>query len=389
MADHAGMMQDDQPTAPDTADGALLHKAYSGHLLPGEQIEAFRRFEHIFPTRMVRRGMIARALPRRDAVFPALSFLSNGKQCDLYDYVSRNRGVGLLVLKDGAIALENHELGHDERTRWMSMSMAKSITSILVGVAINDGLIGSLDDPLTRYLPELTASGYDGVSVRQLLQMASGVRWNEDYLDITSDRRRMLDLQIAQQPGAIMAGLPRVAEPGAVWNYSTGETHVAGALIRAAAGRPVADYLSERIWSRLGMDGDAFWWLESPGGLEVAGSGLSATLRDYGRFGLFVANGGVIDGERVLPENWVAESGNCAIVAPVRGYYGLMWWPIAGSDGGYGDGAFRAGGIFGQYIYINPAERVVVVVWSARSKPMGADAIDDNDFFNAVVDALR
>lgn len=369
----------------------LLHATYAGHLLPGRQLEAFRRFEHLFPTRMVRRGMAARPLPRRDAPFPELSFRSNGKSCDLYDYVSRNRGIGLLILKDGAIAFENHELGHDERTRWMSMSMAKSITATLVGAAINDGFIASLDDPLTRYLPELGGSGYDGVSVRQLLQMASGVRWSEDYLDPASDRRRMLDLQLAQRPGAIMefmASLPRVAEPGAVWNYSTGETHVAGALVRAATGRPLADYLSERIWSRLGMDQDAFWWLESPGGLEVAGSGLSATLRDYGRFGLFIANGGVIDGERVLPEGWVAESGGCAIPAPGRGHYGLMWWPIAGSDGGYGDGAFRAGGIFGQYIYVNPRQRVVIVVWSTRSKPLGADAIEDNDFFNAVVEAL-
>jgi hypothetical protein len=202
----------------------------------------------------------------------------------------------------------------------------------------------------------------------------------------------MLDLQSSQQTGAIlsyMASLPRVAEPGSRWNYSTGETHVAGALVHAATGKWLSNYLSEKLWSRLGMDDDATWWLESPDGLEVAGSGMRATLRDYARLGQFVCLGGTTDGERLVPERWVAESGACAITAPGRGYYGLMWWPIADREGGYSDGAFRAGGIFGQYIYINPAAETVIVVWSARCKPMGAEAIDDNDFFNAVVEALR
>jgi hypothetical protein len=381
--------------APGLSDGErnLLHRIYAGQLLPGEQVDAFAQLETIFPTRRISRGDgAARALTVLSQRLAPLSFSSNGKQCDFYDYVSRNRCVGLLILKDGGIVLEHHELGHDTRTRWMSMSMAKSVTSLLIGCAIFDGSIRSLDDQLVEYLPELSGSAFEGVNIRQLLQMTSGVRWNEEYTDPQSDRRRMLDLQASQQPGATlayMATLPRVAVPGSRWNYSTGETHVAGELVHAATGKWLADYLSDRLWSRLGMDEDATWWLEAPGGLEVAGSGMRATLRDYARLGRFVCDGGVVDGEPLVPAGWVTASGACAVPAPGRGFYGLMWWPIANRDGSYCDGAFRAGGIFGQYIYINPAARTVIAVWSTRSKPMGADAIDDNDFFNAVVEALR
>jgi len=153
---------------------------------------------------------------------------------------------------------------------------------------VNNGYISNIDDPVTQYLSELKGSAYEGVSVRNLLQMASGVQWNETYTDPTSDRRRMLEVQIAQQPRGmieLMSELPRAAAAGIRWNYSTGETQVVSELVRAATNRPVADYLSEKIWARFGMEVDATWWLESPDVVEVGGSGLSATLRDYARFG--------------------------------------------------------------------------------------------------------
>ena len=376
-------------------DAARLHRFYAGRLLPCDQRAAFAELETIFPTRTVSRGasVVAEnaAAPGSDTL-DGLRFISRGEPCDLYDYVSRNCVVALQVRRAGEGVFEYFSPDLDPRTRRTSMSMAKSVTSLLVGCAIAQGHIGSLDDPLAFYLPELSGSAYEGVSVRQLLLMASGVRWNETYADPGSDRRRMLELQVAQQPGAIiayMASLPRVAEPGAAWNYSTGETHVAGAVVAAATGMSLADYLADRIWSRLGMEANAVWWLEAPGGLEVAGSGLFATLGDFARLGQFVCDGWLIDGEPLVPADWIAVSGGCGIVAADRGHYGLMWWPIPGRDGSHADGAFRAGGIFGQYIYVNPAARVVVTVWSQRSKALGAEAIDDNDFFNAVAEALR
>lgn len=380
-------------TQPGVADAALLRRLYDGKLLPDQLIDVFRRGETLFPTRIVSRGAgPVRPLAAADKRIEDLAFESGGRAVDLNDYVSRNRVVGLLVLKAGRVALEYYGAGVTERTSWMSMSMAKSVATTLVGAAIHEGLIGGLDDRVSDYVAPLRQGAYAATTVRDLIQMTSGADWNEAYEDAGSDRRRMLDLQIGQQPGEILryvGGRAMAAEPGQRWNYSTGETHVVGALLKAATGRFLADYLSETLWSRLGMEADAAWWLESPGGLEVAGSGLNATLRDYGRFGLFVMGGGVIDGRRILPEGWVEAAGAARDVGGERVDYGFMWWPVPAPAGAPWPDGFRASGIFGQYIYVNPAEQVVVVVWSARSKPKGAEAIPDNDLFNAVAEALR
>jgi CubicO group peptidase (beta-lactamase class C family) len=232
------------------------------------------------------------------------------------------------------------------------------------------------------------------VTVKTLMQMTSGVRWSDDQTDANSERRHMLEMQIAQQSGAIMrymAERPRAAAPGTQWCYSTGDTHVVGALIKAATGKWLSDYFSEKIWSRLGMEQDGAWWLEAPEGLEVAGSGFFATLRDYARFARFILDDGVIDGTRVLPEGWVREAGSAREIGGKRVDYGYMWWIVPGADGALDDGAFTARGIFGQLMYINPKQRVICVVLSARAKPasMINPAVADNAFFNALVGAVK
>lgn len=369
-----------------------VQQVYDGALFPDIQVNTFRNIDRLFSTRTVAHGAKVYPLPASDKPLKNFKFSSNGKDYDLYDYVSLNRVSGLLVLKDGKIAFENYQLGNNEKTRWMSMSVVKSITATLIGAAIKDGHIKSIDDPIINYLPQLKGSAYDGVSVRNLLQMASGVQWNETYTDPNSDRRRMLEVQNAQTPGGVlelMAKLPRAAAPGTRWNYSTGETQVAGALVRAAVGKPVAQYLHERIWGKFGMESDATWWLESPGGLEVGGSGLSATLRDYGRFGLFLLGGGQAGGEQILPDGWVKEAGSPKMVDGKLVNYGYMLWPIPNAAGTISEGAFEARGIFGQHIYMNPKENVVIVVWSALPKPTGKATISDNDFFAATSQAVR
>ena len=253
------------------------------------------------------------------------------------------------------------------------MSVVKSMTATLIGAAIQDGYIESIDDPIVRYLPRFGGTAYDGVTVRHLLQMTSGVAWNETYTDPSSDRRKMLEAQIGQQPGEIldlMAALPRAAEPGTRWNYSTGETQVAGALVAAATGKNAADYLSEKIWSKAGMEADANWWLESPDGLEVGGSGLSATLRDYARFGQFLLDDGVIDGERVLPQGWMAEAGARRTVNGQTVEYGYMLWPLHGDS-------YAAIGIFGQFVFVDPDIGLVVAMWGAQPKPLGKEGVDE------------
>lgn len=366
---------------------------YDGALLPDQLAHTLRHVDQHFPTREVACAAVPRALPRRGAGLPALRFAALGRQADLVDHLCLQRVAGLVVLQRGERVFEAYALGAGEADRFTSMSMAKSVAATLVGAALHEGLIRSLDDPLPRYLPELAGSAYAGVSIRQLLWMRSGVGWDETYTDPGSDRRRMLDAQLAQQPGAIvrlMAGLPRVAEPGARFNYSTGETHLVGALLRAATGRPVAQYLSERIWQPAGMEAPALWWLEAPKRLEVAGSGLSARLRDFARFGQFILEDGVAQGRRVLPEGFLAEATRPAPqAAPGELPYGFMWWPVdVAQFGAAHQGAFMAIGIFGQYLYIHPARQVVIAQAAALPKPRFANPYPVEDFFGAVAQAL-
>ena len=361
-------------------------------MLPDLQVNTYRNIDRLYPTRVVRRGSHVHPLPQREEPLGIVSFGSNGQTFDLFDYISFNRVSGLLVLKHGEIAFETYQLGNTEQTRWMSMSMVKSVLSALVGAAIKDGHITSIDDHLTRYLPELSGSAYDGVTVRHALQMASGVRWNENYTDAQSDRRKMLEAQNSLRPGAVlelMASLPRAAEPGTRHNYSTGETHVIGALLRAATDRPLANYLSERIWANFGMEAEATWWLEAEGGLEVGGSGLSATLRDYGRFGLFLLNEGIAGGARVLADGFLDEASTPKTVGGTHVDYGYLMWPIPNSGGTVHADAYEALGIFGQRIYINPREDVVIVVWAAAPKPIPFEPVGRHDFFAAVCESLR
>jgi CubicO group peptidase (beta-lactamase class C family) len=237
------------------------------------------------------------------------------------------------------------------------------VTSLLYGAAIQDGYISSLDTAVTDYLPALKGSAYDGANLRDLLQMASGVQWNENYADPASD--------VGNYPGSnvvqfldFMKNKPRVAAPGERFNYSTGETDLAGVVLRAAISNNLATYLQHKIWMPI-MESDAYWATHGFGGGERGGCCLFATLRDYGRLAQFVLNDGVLpDGTRVLPEGWIAES---VAPSPADDGYGYFWWLN-------GDGTFRAAGIYGQGIYFDPEENMAIVVTSAWTAATVADA---------------
>lgn len=357
-----------------------VREVYDGKLYPDIQVNTFRNIDRLFPSRTVKRGDTVLELPLSKAPLQQFSYETDGKRYDLYDVLSMNRVSGMLILHRGEVVFEQYLLGNDEATRWMSMSVAKSVTATLIGAAIRDGAIKSINDPIVNYLPRFKNTAYDGVTVQQLLQMRSGVAWNETYTDPTSDRRRMLEAQISQKNGAIldlMASLPRAAEPGSVWNYSTGETQVAGALVQAATGKTVSEYLSEKIWAPLGMQSDASWWLESPDGLEIGGSGLSATLRDYGRFGLFLLNDGIINRRRVLPAGWLDAASSTQVIDGKKVDYGYMLWPLHGRS-------YAAEGIFGQYVFVDPDTELVVVMLSAQAKPLHRAPLDEHTFLRAL-----
>ncbi len=379
---------------------AGARQVFDGTMLPDVEVNTFSHSDTLFPVNIVARAGEVRQLPQADQAVQSkvktLHFQSQGEHFDLYDYLAEDRVAGLLILKDGKVVLEDYELGASPSTRWISFSMAKSISSTLVGAALQQGLIASIDDPVSKYVPALKGGVYDAVSVRNLLQMASGVKWDETYTDSRSDRRKLLELQLSGKPGSIvgyMKALPRAGAPGTIWNYSTGESFLVGALIEGATHKPLATFLSETLWSRLGMERDATWWLESPGGMGLAGSGLGATLRDYARFGQFVLDDGVLQingrAQRIVPEGWFQEAGKAHQIGAKQVDYGYLWWPLPAGDTIHA-GAFEAIGIFGQHIYINPHQKLVIVSLCARPKPdPDRNPVEDDDFFAAVAHVLQ
>jgi CubicO group peptidase (beta-lactamase class C family) len=279
-------------------------------------------------------------------------------------FMAANNTAGLIVVQDGRIRLERYARGYSRAGRYTSFSVAKSLTSTLVGAAIRDGFIKSVDDPVTRYIPGLAGSAYDGVSVRQVLTMTSGVKWNEDYTDPNSDVARMYAKPTP--PGvdptvAYLRTLPREAPPGTKWVYKTGETNLIGVLVQAATGKTLTDYAEEKIWRPFGMERDLFWMVDASG-RDIGGCCLSAALRDYARIGLFALGGG----KGVVPDGWFADATKAS--APVgdgRGY-GYQWWINA-------DGTFQAQGIFGQLIHVDPKRRLVIAISSAWPKATGKE----------------
>ena len=323
-----------------------------------EREAGFRAMERITPHRTVAAGGEVRPLPPGEPL-----------NLEVNAFMEAEKVAGLLVLQDGQVRLERYGLGFGPEGRWTSFSVAKSLTSTLVGAAIADGHIESLQTPITRYLPELAGGAYESVTVRQLLTMTSGAEWNEDYTDPDSDVARFFE---PRETGGTdptlhyMRGLERAAEPGTRWHCSTGETNLVGLLISRATGRTLADYLSETIWRPYGMERDAAWMVDDAG-QEPGGCCLVASLRDWGRVGQLVLEDGQIDGESFVPAGWFAEATRkqADIDDPGRGY-GFQWWTRD-------DGRFEAYGIFGQTIHIDPERRLVVVILSAWPTATGRE----------------
>ncbi|MFO1262118.1 MAG: serine hydrolase [Rhodoferax sp.] len=276
---------------------------------------------------------------------------------DVDAYMAGQRSAALLVVHDGKLRLERYGLGFDATGRWTSFSVAKSFTSTLVGAAVKDGYIKSLDDKVSLYIPDLKGSAYDEVSVHQLLTMTSGVKWNEDYADPNSDVATFNNHKPEDGVEALvsyMRKLPRDVPAGTRFLYSTGETNLVGTLVQQATKKPMATYLAEKVWGPAGMEQQATWLL-SKTGKEIGGCCIQAASRDFARMGLFILNGAKVNGTSIVPDGWWAEATTkrTDIGVPGRGY-GYQWWT-------YDDGSYTARGIFGQGIFIDPQRKLVIV----------------------------
>ncbi|RBP16836.1 CubicO group peptidase (beta-lactamase class C family) [Roseiarcus fermentans] len=300
-------------------------------------------------------------LARAHAIAPSAkpTPLPAGKPLTIPDvdaYMASQRSAGLVIVQDGKVRFERYGLGFDAAGRWTSFSVAKSFTSTLVGAALADGAIKSLDDKVSQYIPDLRGSAYDDVSVRQLLTMSSGVKWNEDYEDPKSDVAQFNDAK--PDPGvdatvSYMRKLPRAHPPGAVWRYNTGETNLVGVLVSSATGKTLSDYLQEKIWGPGGMEAEATWLLSSTGH-EIGGCCLQAATRDFARMGLVVLANGQVGRKPITPPDWFEQATHKQkdIGEPGKGY-GFQWWT-------YDDGSVAAKGIFGQGIFIDPKRKLVI-----------------------------
>ena len=305
---------------------------------------------------------------------------------DLDAYMRDQRTAALLIVQDGKVRLEKYGLDFDNEGRWTSFSVAKSITSTLVGAAIKDGYINSIDDKVSDYIPDMKGSVYDDVSIRQLLTMTSGVKWNEDYEDRNSDVA--LFNEHKADPGVdatvrYMRSLPREAPAGEKWVYKTGETNLIGVLVSSATNKKLAAYLSEKIWTPFGMAQDASWLLSNTGH-EISGCCIQASTRDFARYGLFMLNGAKIAGTTILPAGWIAAATTRqADIGRAGKGYGYQWWT-------YDDGSFAAQGIFGQGIFIDPHRRLVIASnsnWPRATDP-GTVGEQREAFYHAVQAAV-
>ncbi len=369
-----------------------------------EKIVAHRNMDRLFPSKAMRHAAVLRPLLKGRPITPRYSY--GGAKYDLDDYFSRSNATGLLVLQDGRVVLERYAHGNDATTRWASRSMAKSFTSTLVGMALHDGDIKSLDDNVAAYVPELADTRYGEVPIRALLHMSSGIPFTEGA---GGDAEELQACTVRREDGCFLALLRKLgtraatfSPPGTVWNYSSADTLLLALIVERATGQDTAAYLEQRIWQPAGMEADGFWNAESRGGTVMGASGIGATLRDYGRFGQFILDTGPTGGARGnLPEAWWSDALAPFGPASAAGrQYGYQWWLDLPSQGAAGDlslaavpGAremFFARGSGGQVIAINPVTRTVIVKWavwgdtSARA-PRRDPQAEDAALFAAII----
>ena len=340
------------------------------------------------------------------------SYQVNGHTWTLQDYLQRQNVSGMLVLKNGKVAWKYLAEGNTDTTLWTSRSVGKSVVSTLVGVAIKQGKIHSLDDLVTQYEPDLKGTAWEGVTLRQLISHTSGVAWNEDYTNPQSDFARLTECEA--RPGAydcvrqLVSGLRRAHPAGENWSYSSGGAWLLGDVLERATGMTLAAYLEKSIWQPYGMASDGVWHAYTKGEHDVGAHGFNATLEDWGRFGEFILHNGVLpNGEQILPENWVAESSNwtratgSVSAGHPNGLYGYQWWnnevPVNASNVEPAPQAslqhsLWALGIFGQMIMVNQAENLVIVQWSTwpQAEPsFSAQPLEASLMFSAIAKALR
>ena len=347
-----------------------LMRVYQVITLFDEQniVENFRSMGTVFDTRTVANGSLPHRFPVNLRSLPE-TYMYDGEIRRLTDFLEDTWTTGLVIVHEGEIVYEAYFLGNEQNSQVISWSLAKSVVSALVGVAVEEGFIRDINQPVTDYVPKLAGTGYDGVTIKNVLQMSSGIGFDENYADFFSDINRMgRTVALGTSLDRFVASLPPERPQGTYNHYVSMDTQVLGMVLREATGENLAAFTESRLWQPLGMAADAYWLIDRAG-MEAAFGGLNAQLRDYARFGWLYLNEGRWGDEQVVPAHWVRASvtpdgphlqpGDNPLSNTVLGY-GYQWWIPANPDGD-----FLGMGIAGQYLYVNPRYRLVIAKSSA------------------------
>ncbi len=348
----------------------ITRAEFAGSMFSGaRQIDTFNNMHRIFPISTMTRSPDPRPFASGAPLALPATYLHEGTERSVETFLADTDTVALMVIEDGLTRSETYWLTGGPTVHWMSMSVAKSFTSAALGIAWGEGLFGSVEEIVSDHLPQLRGSAYDGVSIKDVLQMSSGARWNEDYSDPESDLNRFLHVYAnGGSFDSIPPGMVRQRPPGTYNLYNSMDTHVLGMLLKKVTGQPLRDYVEAKLWHRLGMEDDAHWLTDSEG-MEMAFGGLTATARDFAKLGELFRLKGRWNGSQIVPEAWVEASVKADAPHLIPGDHGLsdtafgygyQWWLTDGDEG-----EFSAIGVYNQFIYVNPTRNLVIVKLSA------------------------
>ncbi len=342
-------------------------KMFSGK----EQVERFRAIEKYFPTREVMSSSNPFIIPTANSIDLPKTYTFNDKSHITEDLIKQTDITGLMVIKNDSILFEKYYQENKATDHTIGWSVTKSFVSALIGIAIDEGHINTIQDSVHQYLPELKGSAYENITIKNLLQMSSGVSWNEDYSDRDSDINRFgRTLALGRSFESFVKTLKYDKPQGTFNRYNSSDTQVLGMIISRATGTTVSDYLEKKLWQPLGMERKGLWVIDNQGN-EFAAAGLSASLTDYAKFGLLFLHHGELNGKRLVSKDWILKSTRPDAPHLIAGSnpnssnnlgYGYQWWVFEGDEGEY-----AAMGIYNQLIYINPKRNIVIVKSAANN----------------------
>ena len=364
------------------------------HLFDEDRIvENFRSFNKIWPVSELKAASKPNLYATGTRITLPENFNFGEETLNTQQFLKDSWTTGFLVIQNDTIVYEDYYLDNTESTRNISWSMAKSFISALVGIAINDGHISDVMKTVDEYVPELKGTAYEGVRIKDILQMSTGVQFNEDYGDYNSDINRWgRGFALGESQDAFAATLKRELAPGTVNHYVSINTHVLGMLLTKATGRTITDYMQEKLYKPLGMEYDGYWLIDGEN-MEMALGGLNLTLRDFAKIGSLYLHQGNWNNQQIVPKPWVKMSvtPDAPHVQPSEGSfgYGYQWW-IPKSE----VGEFMAIGVYNQNIYVNPATNTVVVKLSANPRYNDSSYIPSSDYaalelYRAIAEQLK